>query len=172
MSEPDHTPAFDGSQGRISIDNALRTAQQNTLQLSAMADQKASVVLGAAFVMATIVVGDLDGTNDLVQLMLLITAIGSGAAAGLALMPGSQSRAAKGHPNPLFFNGVVKMTEAEYFSEMRRVTKDDAALYQAICTDLYLSSIALGKRKFPLLRFSYQFLILGMLVTLATAVVT
>ncbi len=172
MTEPDPTPAFSGSEGRASIDNALRTAQQNTVQLSAMADQKASVVLGAAFVMATIVVGDLDGSNDLVQLMLLITAIGSGAAAGLSLMPGSQSKKSRAHPNPLFFDGVARMTQDEYFSEMRRVTDNDAVLYQAICTDLYLSSIALGKRKFPLLRFSYQFLIIGMLVTLGTAVIT
>ena len=36
-------------EGRQTVDHVLRTVQQNTLQLSAMADQKASVVLGAAF---------------------------------------------------------------------------------------------------------------------------
>lgn len=47
-----------------------------------------------------------------------------------------------------------------------------AAVYEAICTDLYLSSDSLGKRKSPPPRFSYQFLIAGMLVTLAPAVFT
>jgi len=169
-TEPESTTVYGHEQGRVAIDNALRTAQQGMLALSSMADQKASVVLGAAFVMATIVVGDLDGSGDTTRVLLAITAIGSGALAGLALMPGS-SRSLKGH-NPLFFEGIAQMSLEEYRAEMRNLTLTDAEVYDAICNDLHASSLALAKRKFPLLRLSYQFLIVGMVVTLASALIS
>ena len=89
----DEAGMVDGStepiQGRQTVDHVLRTVQQNTLQLSAMADQKASVVLGAAFVMATIVFGDLTGLEEsnVETVMLAVTAVLSGVLAALAVMP-------------------------------------------------------------------------------------
>ena len=155
--------------GRVSIDNALRTAQQGTLALSAMADQKASVVLGATFVITSIVVGDVDGSNDITRLLLAITAIGSGVLAGLALMPGSNRGAATSR-NPLFFAGVAEMSLDEYRASVRDMIRDDPSLYDALVVDLHGSATALAKRKYPLLRLSYQFLIVGMLATLASAI--
>jgi len=46
------------------VNYLLRTAQQSNVHLSAMADQKASIVLGAAFVMATVASGDLISAED------------------------------------------------------------------------------------------------------------
>ena len=90
-----------------------------------MADQKASVVLGAAFVMATIVFGDLTGLDEqnVETVMLACTAVLSGVLAALAVMPrimvgGEVSEVV---PNLLFFGAIAQMNrEMSTWRSMQR----------------------------------------------------
>ncbi len=161
--------------GRPTVDYVLRTVQQNTLQLSAMADQKASVVLGAAFVMATIVFGDLTGLQDsnVETVLLAVTAVLSGVLAALAVMPRIMVGGQKAErPNLLFFGSVATMDRDDYISQMRHTLQDDDRVYEAIMDDIHQGSQVLLSRKYLLLKLSYATLIAGMVATLVAVLVT
>lgn len=156
--------------GRASADYVLRTAQQNLLQLSTMADQKASVVLGAAFVTATIVFGDVAGSSDLdaLRLSLLVTAILSGVLAAIALAPRLATKPAR--EQPLFFGSIARMDAEEYRRLMRDLLAADQRIYDAIVDDLHAASRVLVTSKFRPLQYSYLVLVVGMTATLGIAV--
>ena len=162
-------------EGRQTVDHVLRTVQQNTLQLSAMADQKASVVLGAAFVMATIVFGDLTGLEDsnVETVLLAVTAVLSGVLAAFAVMPrimvgGHQTE----RPNLLFFGAIATMERDDYIARMRELLQDDDAVYEAVLEDIHQGSHVLLARKYLLLKMSYLALIVGMISTLIAVLVS
>ncbi|MEO0493707.1 MAG: Pycsar system effector family protein [Actinomycetota bacterium] len=156
------------------INYVLRTAQQNTLHLSAMADQKASVVLGASFVMASIVFSDVAGDTDpaLASILLAVTAVVSGLFAALAVMPrGVSSKNSDGSTNVLFFGHVATMDHDEYFDRMQDVLESGPTIYGAILEDLYQASQVLMFRKYRLLRYSYVALTVGMVATLIAVLI-
>ena len=134
----------DNPRARSSVDYALRTAQQNTLHLSAMADQKASIVLGSSFLILSIIFTDIDLADpDFAVLALATTALASGLLATLALIPRMPTRTRRStYPNLLFFGTVARMDHNEYMTAMRDVIADDSRLYDAILEDLYQSSFA------------------------------
>ena len=157
---------------RGTVDYILRTAQQNTLQLSAMADQKASVVLGASFVMASIVFGDLTATDDraIATIILAVTAVTAGLLAALSIIPRTGSRG--GRRNLLFFASIAELDHDEYLRQMRQMLGERDALYEAVLEDLYQASVVLRARKYPLLRASYVALTTGMVATLVAVLIS
>lgn len=169
MEETDETAM---PTGRGSADYVLRTAQQNLLQLSAMADQKASVVLGAAFVTATIVFGDVatDESLDPLRLVLLVTALGSGILAAVALAP--RITKTPDHDQVLFFGSIATMPVEQYRQVMAEMLADDAAIYDAIVRDMHAASGVVLRSKFRPLQASYVVLVLGMIATFVIAITT
>jgi hypothetical protein len=156
------------------INYVLRTAQQNTLHLSAMADQKASVVLGASFVMASIVFSDVAGESDpaIASILLAVTAVASGLLAAFAVMPRVMtSVSTSDRRNLLFFGTVAGMDHDDYLEQMHRVIGSAPAIYDAILEDLYQASHVLMRRKYRLLRLSYVALTVGMVATLIAVLV-
>ncbi len=151
------------------INYVLRTAQQNTLHLSAMADQKASVVLGASFVMASIVFADVAGEADpaLASILLAVTAVVAGLLAALAVMPrGLSTSKPEQSQNILFFGHVARMSREDYVEQMDDVLASGPDIYAAILEDLWQASQVLLFRKYRLLRYAYVALTVGMVATL------
>lgn len=151
------------------INYVLRTAQQNTLMLSSMADQKASVVLGASFVMASIVFADVGGESDpaVASILLAVTAVASGLLAALAVMPRIMTSTKNSdRVNLLFFGNVARMEHGDYVARMREMLDSSPAIHDAIIEDLYQAAQVLMHRKYRLLRLSYLALMVGMVATL------
>lgn len=171
MSELNDNQMSVHTDGRASVDYVLRTAQQNLLQLSAMADQKASVVLGSAFVMASLVFGDVAGSGELdaVRAGVLFTALFSGVFAAIALTPRLVGNPE--HKQPLFFGSIARMEVDEYRKVMRELLADDQQIYDAIVNDLHAASRVLLHSKFRPLQVSYLVLVVGMTITMVIAVV-
>jgi len=169
VSEPARS-GFGGSRGQV--DYMLRTAQQNMMHLSAMADQKASFVLAAGLVMATIVFGDVAGDTELdaVRVVLLATALISGGFAAWALSPRLWTQPSR--PQPLFFGSIAQLDRDEYRSLMSELILDDERIYQTIFDDLHASSTVLVRSKFRPLQASYAVLVIGMLSTFVVALAT
>ena len=152
-----------------SINYVLRTAQQNTLMLSSMADQKASVVLGASFVMASIVFADVAGQDDpaVASILLGVTAVVSGLLAAFSVMPRlSTAGRDADRPNVLFFADAANMSREVYGARMHEIIESSPAIYEAIIEDLHQASLVLAQRKYRLLRWSYVALTGGMVATL------
>lgn len=167
---PDFDIDAEAQHGTSSADYVLRTAQQNLVQMSALADQKASVVLASAFVAATIVFGDVAGSAELdaLRISMLVTAVLSGILAAVALAPRFGIRPTK--RQPLFFGSIAQMDRDEYREVMSEMLSNDRLIYETIVDDLHAASRVLVTSKYRPLQYSYLVLVVGMTATLGIAV--
>src|SRR3546814_7034936 len=90
----------------------LRTTQMIHVQLSAMADQKASILMAATFVIFTITIGQARGAVVPIPLLILgASAFFSAVCAVLAVLPATHYKR-RGGLNLLFFGSFPQLEEA------------------------------------------------------------
>ena len=142
----------------------LRTMQQHHVTLSAMADQKASIIIGVNSVVFALVVKEA-ATNP----ALLVLAASSGLAAVLcmlAVLPklgGGNGPAAP--PNLLFFGGFAQLSEADWIDWLERTNADDHAIQVAMARDVYQLGQVLAQKKYKYLGWGYRVIIGGLIAT-------
>jgi hypothetical protein len=142
----------------------LRTMQQHHVTLSAMADQKASIIIGVNSVVFALVVKEA-ATNP----ALLVLAASSGLAAVLcmlAVLPklgGGNGPAAP--PNLLFFGGFTQLSEADWIGWLDRTNADDHAIQVAMARDVYQLGQVLAQKKYKYLGWGYRVIIGGLIAT-------
>lgn len=158
-------------ESRASIVYLLRTTQQHHVQLSAMADQKASFLIAASFVMLTILFGHMkQGGLSLPLAVLAVSTLAAAVFAVLAVMPRSHIRTLKNQDmNPLFFGHFAALSREEYLGIMEKVFASDQSVYEAMLLDIYQMGKVLNDRKYRYLRYSYQLFFTGLLLTAASA---
>src|SRR5436190_13881166 len=117
----------------------LRTTQQVQYQLSQMADQKASMLLGITFVIFTISVGQAKlGHPEPALLILAATAFLAAFLTVLAVLP-----SVKPGPKPdsirniLFFGSFTQLPEDEYVDRLLNIVRDSRTGYEAFAHDIY-----------------------------------
>jgi hypothetical protein len=145
----------------------LRTMQAHHVTLSAMADQKASIIIGVNSVIFALVVKEA-ATNP----ALLVLAASSGLAAVLcmlAVLPalGGSGNGSAPPPNLLFFAGFTRMPEAEWIDWLQRTNADDHAIQAAMARDVYQLGQVLANKKYKYLGWGYRVFIGGLVTTLA-----
>lgn len=152
----------DRDQSNRSAIYLLRTVQQHHVQLSAMADQKASIILGAAFVVLAIVFGQSAAGNGVpIPLIVLAgTVTVSGLLAAMAVLPGAGSKG-QANANLLFFGHFCSLPEDEYVDRLCEILESEDSVHRAMARDIYQMGQFLRKRKYAYLKWSYQCLILG-----------
>jgi len=148
------------------IDAMFRSMQTNHLQLSAIADQKASILVGAATVSMGLI-APLANDPALPLIMMALTAGLAGGAGVLALLPRLRRSGENVTPNILFFGTHSKLTSAEFHQEMADMVKSDAGLYAYLTEDLHQMGYVLA-RKYRLINVAYGILLVGLLVTAIT----
>lgn len=159
-----------GSAPSLSVQGAhlLRTVQVNTLALSQMADQKASILMGAAFVVFSIVVSRaLDGGLPFSLMVLGAFAFLSALFALLAVLPRSAGGSAPppDRRNLLFFGHFSAMDETEWAEELIARMGSDEGVYRTMMRDIYQSGQVLDRMKYPWLRRAYRTFALGLVAT-------
>ena len=151
----------------------VRTALQANLTLSQMADQKASILMGATFVVFTLSVGQASrGPVPLALLVLGTAALVSALFAITALMP---SVAAPRGPvteadNLLFFGVYARLTEAEFTARVMPLLTSDEAILRAMLRDMHQNGIVLARKKYRLLGYAYRSFLIGLVLTVAVFV--
>ncbi|WP_310476613.1 Pycsar system effector family protein [Sandarakinorhabdus sp.] len=144
----------------------IRTMQQHHVTLSAMADQKASIIIGVNSVIFALVVKEA-ATNP----ALLVLAASSGLAAVLcmlAVLPAlGNTKAPQQPPNLLFFAGFTRLSEADWINWLEHVNADDHAIQQAMARDVYQLGQVLANKKYKYLGWGYRVFIGGLITTLA-----
>ena len=143
---------------------AIRTASQAHHHLSAMADRKASMLMGASFVVFTILVSQAARTGNLPLPMMLLglSAFLSAVIAAVAVMPAiSAGPHLHGHRNLMFFGGFHDMTEDEYIGAVMGKLADQRAFLEMIARDVYQNGQVLARKKYRLLRVAYSIFIVG-----------
>jgi ABC-type transport system involved in cytochrome c biogenesis permease subunit len=146
----------------------LRTVQSNTLRLSQMADQKASILMGAAFVVFSLSVGQaLGGRLPWSLAILAVFAFLSSLCAVFAVLPrAGASRGAGARPNPLFFGHFHDRDEEEWTGEVLDAVRTDEGVYRAMLHDIYQNGQVLQHRKYRFLGYAYRLFIAGLVITL------
>lgn len=147
-----------------------RTAVLAQMQLSAMADQKASILMGAAFVIFTIAVGHSDGGRAPLPLLILGgAAFLSALCAVAAVLPAVRYR--KRAPlNLMFFGSFTQLGEEEYIERLMAQLGSDDSIYRTMARDIYQNGTVLAHKKYKLLGWAYRIFLVGLTASLVAFV--
>jgi hypothetical protein len=146
----------------------LRNAQINNVTLSRMADQKASILMGATFVVFSLTVGRTLASGLSFPLIVLgAFAFASTLCAVAAVMPsiGTRSGAGSGG-NLLFFGHFGTMDEAEWTEDMLHALETDEGVFRLMLHDIHQHGRVLLKRKYRHLGNAYRVFVAGLIGTL------
>jgi len=163
----------EGQGPRPIIANAVhlvRTTQQVHVQLSQMADQKASILMGATFVVFTLTIGQARGA--VAPLPLLVLGGFSFLAAVLAVLAvipaiGPSRR----QPiNLLFFGSFSQLGEEEYIDRIVDVLASDESVCRTMARDIYQNGRVLADKKYRLLGWAYRVFLAGLVASFLTFV--
>lgn len=151
----------------------VRTTQQINLSLSQMADSKASILMGATFVVFTISVGQArDGTMPWALVVLALSAFISAICAVFAVLPSvsgpKAGRLNDGKPNKLFFGYFVHMPEEEWVDSILGELKADETVFRTMLHDIYQNGQVLQRKKYRFLSYAYKTFMLGLCLTVVT----
>lgn len=147
----------------------LRTMQAHHVSLSAMADQKANILIGVNSVIFALVVRDGAGLSP----PMLILAASSALAAVLcmlAVVPAfgiRKSTAPPPPPNILFFGAFTRLTEDQFHDQLDAINSSDARIRHAMARDVYQLGQVLQFKKYRYLGWAYRVFIIGLVLTFA-----
>ena len=152
----------------------VRTNQQLTMQLSQMADQKASILMGATFVVFTLAVGQARAGAGAFAMPLTILATFSFLSALLAVSavlprvgksPPVVFKDGKDHSNILFFGRFAQMEEDDFIAAVKARMRSEEDLYETILRDTYQNGVVLARRKYRYLAYAYRLFVVGLTAT-------
>jgi len=181
-------------EGRDTVDAFLTQNRQMINQASAMADQKASIILGLQVFVLTFILSDFAGFGDHSGgeaegksafswwlLPLAVCTFASIVCSLVVLMPATGrwwsrwlrgEKAAQGAPNLLFFASIAQLSEARFLDEMAPVLESDGRIYEAVLIDIHRESKVLYGKKYRLLRHAFRIFLGGIGLTMLCFLVT
>lgn len=145
----------------------VRTVTGVNLALSRMADQKASILMGANFVVFTISVGQAGrGELPLTLAVLALFAFASALCAIAALMPSVSGRPLpEADENLLFFGVFATMGEREFTGRVLESLTEDERILRAMLRDIHQNGLVLSRKKYRYLRYAYWLFLAGLTMT-------
>lgn len=141
--------------------------QATHVEYSSMADNKASILMGATFVVFSLTLGEMESNQ--ISLPLLLLGGFSFAATVLSVMTiipvfgGRQSGAGK--PNLLFFGVFARMKEEEFIEALFHELGSRERAYRLIARDVYQNGVVLQRHKYRWLRYAYRTFLAGIVAT-------
>jgi hypothetical protein len=169
--DPSVSKAFEGLKGNSTTDDFLGAVAAHHVQMSAMADVKANIIITASSIVLTLALNNYKEPAYRVTVMLLLPFVTLALLfAIIAVLPKHQSiNWPEGTPRPsrfnlLFFGHFSSMSKERYLREMARLIKDPGTMYEAACEDIYGVGHYLDAYKYRYLRWSYSFFLAGFLM--------
>ena len=163
----------DQAQLRTFAPNAVhlvRTTQMINVSLSQMADQKASILMGATFVSFTLGIGQANKQGLTLSLAILIAfAFMSALLAVFAIMPSVRAKP-NTNTNILFFGYFTQMSEEEYVNTLLERLETDEGFYRTMIRDIYQNGMVLQHKKYKFLGYAYRMFLAGMTLTVLSFV--
>jgi hypothetical protein len=146
----------------------LRNMQINNVTLSRMADQKASILMGAAFVVFSLTLGRTVALGLSYPLIVLgVFAFASTLCAVAAVMPSVDAPPpARDKANRLFFGHFGAMDEVEWTEGMLDDLETDDSVYRLMLHDIHQHGKVLLERKYRYLAYAYRVFVTGLVLTL------
>lgn len=152
----------------------VRTTQQINLMLSQMADAKASILMGATFLVFTVAVGQAsNGTLPWSLGVMAVFAFISAMCAVFAVLPTvSTPHSASfngGQPNKLFFGYFAHMNEDAWTDSVLHDLRADETVFRAMLHDVYQNGQVLQRKKYKFLAYAYKSFMIGLCLTAVVA---
>lgn len=145
--------------------------QRAHVNLSQMADQKASILMGATFVIFTITIGQAKGSGaPLPMLILGAFAFFSAVLSVLAILPAIHTNH-KGRLNLLFFGSFTRLAEDEYIDQLCLRMKSDDLIFETFARDVYQNGTVLEFKKYRLLGYAYRVFLVGLTASFVAFVI-
>jgi hypothetical protein len=147
----------------------IRTTQQAHYTLSQMADQKASILMAATFVIFTITIGQAKPGILPPPALLVLGGFAFVAAilTMLAVLPAIGVKSG-GKLNLLFFGSFVQLEQEEYVRRMLIALETDESIFRTMATDIYQNGTVLAGKKYRLLGYAYRVFLVGLTASLLT----
>jgi len=154
------------------VETMFRLTSQNHVELSAMADNKANIMITVNSIIVSILVSilirkfeefpNLVAPTVILTLVCLITIVFSVLATRPNVSSGKFTREdiLARRTNLLFFGNFHNVTLEDYEAGVREMMKDSDFLYGSMTRDIYYQGKVLG-RKYKLLRISYTVFMFG-----------
>jgi len=154
------------------VETLFRTTMSNHIKLSEMADRKANLMISINTIIVSITISAYARQFDtpttllvpslLLLMVCLVTIIVSLIATNPTISPtASRTTAPADRPvDLLFFGSYTQFTADEYRHELRTLLTNDEDLYNSLIDNLYAQGQVL-MRKYRLLKFAYQFFMVG-----------
>jgi Family of unknown function (DUF5706) len=144
---------------------------QNTMTLSQMADQKANMVMGAAFVVFTLAVGQVRAGGGMLAPVVVLTsgALVAALCAILAVMPkvGKPDGGIGADANLLFFGVFTALSEQEFADRIVAQLGSDEATYRTMLRDIHQNGLVLQHKKYRFLGYAYRAFLIGLIAAFA-----
>jgi hypothetical protein len=140
----------------------VRTTQQIHVQLSAMADHKASILMGATFVIFTITIGQARQASPPIALLILgAAAFFSAVFAVLAILPATHYKQV-GPINLLFFGSFTRLPQEDYIDAVMEQLGADETICRTMARDIYQNGLVLERKKYRMLGYAYRIFLAGL----------
>jgi predicted metal-dependent HD superfamily phosphohydrolase len=160
---------------KAAIQTYFRTNMANHIQLSAIADNKAHIMISVNSILISVAISMLTYktlTNQNPMLLLpivifLVTSLTSLIFAVLSSRPrvsNSPQVMGNGKVNPIFFGNFIHLSPEKYEETVDEMLRDGSILYGNLSKDLYYLGKVLDQ-KYRLLIFSYNVFMLGFVAT-------
>ena len=133
-----------------------------------MADHKASILMGATFVVFTLTLNQTSkGAVAPEMLVLAGFALLSAAFAVMAVLPAVKPR--PGAPlNLLFFGSFTQLDQEDYIAQLVEKLGDEQEVYRTMARDIYQNGAVLKNKKYRYLAMAYRTFLIGMVLTVVT----
>lgn len=151
----------------------VRNAQIQGLTLSRMADQKASILMGATFVVFSISVSQATSGNVPWSLTILAAfAFLSSLCAVVAVLPSTKKvDPGKITPNLLFFGHFTEMNEEQWTDQLVEELRSDETVFRMMLHDIYQNGQVLQNKKYKFLGLAYRIFTTGLIFTMINFVI-
>ena len=158
---------YDASEYSAQAVHMVRSSMLVHMQLSQMADQKASLLMGATFVVFSIAVGQASAGSYQVSLLILaLSAFVSASFAVAAVVPKIVAKPpVGGKRNLLFFGVFTHMAEEDYIDAVMKASETDGRVLSTMLRDIYQNGMVLQTRKYRLLAYAYRTFQIGLTLT-------
>jgi hypothetical protein len=152
------------------VHNLLVAANTTNITLSGMADTKASILMGASFVVFSMSIGDLaEGKASLPLLVLTLFSFVATVFGVLTVRPNRMKPSSSPIPgdkvNILFFGSYTNARRDDYVDEVIKVLSSEEETYRRLAADLWDHGKVLRDDKFSWLYWSFTAFLIGMLMT-------
>lgn len=161
------------------LDHFMRQTRIHHVQLSAMADVKASMMITAASLVLTFSVRYLTvPAFQWATLLLILSCAASITCAIYATMPKlprrSRGKLDAKHPlfNLLFFGSFIDLDYDEYVEAMEHVCNDPSRVYESMMREIYTLGVFLAHKKYRYLRWAYQCFLFGIFSSMVAMAVS